>query len=77
MKEFVEYIAKELVDYPEHVQVNEIESEKTIIYEVSVADEDLGKIIGTNGQTAEAIRTLLTAVSTKLGEKRAILEIIE
>jgi len=77
MKEFVEYIAKQLVDYPDEVRVTQIDSEKTTIYELSVADGDLGKIIGKNGRTAKAIRTLLTATSAKSGGKRAILEIIE
>lgn len=77
MKEFVEYLARELVDYPEEVEVTQIESDKTTIFELSVADEDLGKIIGRDGQTAESIRTLLTAVSAKTDEKRPILEIVE
>ncbi len=77
MKEFVEYIAKHLVDNPDEVRVTQIDSERTTIYELSVADGDLGKIIGRNGRTAKAIRTLLTATSAKTGGKRAILEIIE
>ncbi len=77
MKEFVEYIAKHLVDNPDDVKVTQIDSEKTTIYELSVADGDLGKIIGKSGRTAKAIRTLLTATSAKMGGKRSILEIIE
>ncbi|MCF7804989.1 MAG: KH domain-containing protein [Candidatus Marinimicrobia bacterium] len=77
MKEFVEYIAKQLVDNPEAVQVTQIDSEKTTIYELSVGDGDLGKIIGKKGRTAQSIRTLLTAASAKLGGKRALLEIVE
>ncbi|MBD3273723.1 MAG: KH domain-containing protein [Candidatus Marinimicrobia bacterium] len=77
MKEFVEYLAKHLVDNPEGVKVTQIDSEKTTIYELSVADGDLGKIIGRGGKTAKALRTLLTAVSAKMGGKRAILEILE
>lgn len=77
MKEFVEYLAKHLVDNPEGVKVTQIDSEKTTIFELSVADGDLGKIIGRGGKTAKALRTLLTAVSAKLGGKRAILEILE
>jgi len=77
MKEFVEYIAKHLVDKPDEVRVEQIESEKTIIYELSVAEGDLGKIIGKKGRTAKAIRTLLTATSAKTGGKRALLEIVE
>jgi len=75
MREFVEYIVKHLVDYPEEVKVEQVESERTTIFEVSVADGDVGKIIGKQGQTAKAIRTLLTAVSAKEGGKRALLEI--
>jgi len=77
MKEFVEYLAKHLVDNPEGVKVTQIDSEKTTIYELSVADGDLGKIIGRGGKTAKALRILLTAVSAKMGGKRAILEILE
>lgn len=77
MKEFVEYLAKHLVDNPDGVKVTQIDSEKTTIYELSVTDGDLGKIIGRGGKTAKALRTLLTAVSAKMGGKRAILEILE
>jgi predicted RNA-binding protein YlqC (UPF0109 family) len=76
MKEFVEYIAKNLVDHPEAVVVTEIDGEKTIVYELRVGDGDLGKVIGRKGQTAKSIRTLLTAASAKRG-KRAVLEILE
>lgn len=77
MKEFVENIAKRLVDNPDEVKVTQIDSEKTTIYELSVADSDLGKIIGKKGKTAKSIRTLLTATSAKMGGRRALLEIIE
>ena len=77
MKEFVEYIAKKLVDNPDDVKVTQIDSEKTSIFELSVKEGDLGKIIGKKGRTAKAIRTLLTAAAAKAGQKRAILEIIE
>jgi hypothetical protein len=76
MKEFVEYIAKNLVDHPEAVVVTEVDGEKTIVYELRVGDGDLGKVIGRKGQTAKSIRTLLTAASAKRG-KRAVLEILE
>lgn len=76
MKELIEYIAKALVDHPESVKVVEIEGEKTSVIELSVAKEDLGKVIGKQGRTARAIRTILTAASTKL-KKRSVLEIIE
>jgi predicted RNA-binding protein YlqC (UPF0109 family) len=76
MKELIEYIAKSLVDNPDKVQVTEIEGEKTSVIELSVAKEDLGKIIGKQGRTARSMRTILSAASTK-NNKRAVLEIIE
>lgn len=76
MKELIEYIAKALVDHPEQVKVAEVEGERTSVIELSVAKEDLGKVIGKQGRTARAIRTILTAASTKLN-KRTVLEIIE
>ena len=76
MKELIEYIAKALVDHPEQVKVAEIVGEKTSVIELSVAKEDLGKVIGKQGRTARALRTILTAASTKL-KKRTVLEIIE
>jgi len=76
MKEFIEFIAKALVDHPESVSVTEIEGEKTTVYELTVGEGDLGKVIGRGGQTARSMRTLLTAVSAKHG-KRAVLEIVE
>ncbi|MEK6758929.1 MAG: KH domain-containing protein [Deltaproteobacteria bacterium] len=76
MKELIEYIVKALVDQPDQVKVVEVEGEKTSVIEISVAKEDLGKIIGKQGRTARALRTILTAASTKL-KKRSVLEIIE
>ena len=76
MKELVEYIAKALVDNPEAVQVNEVEGEQTSVIELKVAKEDLGKVIGRQGRTARAMRTILNAASTKL-RKRSVLEILE
>ena len=76
MKEFVEYIAKHLVDKPEEVHVRGVEGERTTVYELRVGDGDLGKVIGKRGQTAKAVRTLLGAASAKNG-KRAVLEILE
>jgi predicted RNA-binding protein YlqC (UPF0109 family) len=75
-KELVEYIAKALVDHPDQVRVSEIEGEKTSVIELSVAKDDLGKVIGRQGRTARAIRVILGAVSASLG-KRSVLEIIE
>ncbi len=76
MKNLIEYIAKALVDHPEHVNVSEVEGERTSVIELSVAKEDLGKVIGKQGKTARAIRTILSAASTKI-RKRSVLEIIE
>lgn len=76
MKALVEYIAKSLVDKPEEVQVNEIEGEQTSVLELKVDKEDLGKIIGRQGRTARAMRTILGAASIRLN-KRVVLEIIE
>ena len=76
LKELIEFIAKALVDNPDQVKVSEIEGEKTSVIELSVSKEDLGKVIGKQGRTARAMRTILSAASTK-ARKRAVLEIIE
>ena len=75
-KELVEFIAKSLVDNPDQVCVRETEGEQASTLELSVARDDLGKIIGKQGRTARAIRTLLGAVSAKT-KKRVVLEILE
>ena len=75
-KELVEFIAKSLVDNSDAVSVREVEGEHTSVLELTVAKEDLGKVIGKQGRTARAIRTLLSAVSAK-AKKRAVLEILE
>jgi predicted RNA-binding protein YlqC (UPF0109 family) len=76
MKELVEYIARALVDHPDKVEVREVAGEQTAVLELKVANEDLGKVIGKQGRTAKAIRTILQAASTKTG-RRTVLEIIE
>jgi predicted RNA-binding protein YlqC (UPF0109 family) len=76
LKELIEMIAKALVDYPEQVEVSELEGEQTSVIELRVAKEDLGKVIGKQGRTARSMRTILSAASTKI-RKRAVLEIIE
>ncbi len=76
MVDLIEHMAKALVDSPDEVNVSEIEGERTSVIELAVAKEDLGKVIGKQGRTARAMRTLLTAASTKLN-KRSVLEIIE
>ena len=72
----IEYVAKLLVDHPDLVKVTEVEGERISIIELSVAEEDMGKIIGKQGKTASAIRTILNAASMKQ-KKRTILEIIK
>ena len=76
MKSLVEQIAKALVDKPEEVSVAEVEGERTSVFELRVAQSDIGKVIGKQGKTAQAIRTIISAVGTKLG-KRCVLEILE
>ena len=76
MKDLITYIAKALVDNPEEVVVTEIEGRQTSVIELKVAKEDIGKIIGKQGRTAMAIRTILNAASMKL-RKRCVLEILE
>ena len=76
LKHLVEIMAKALVDFPEQVNVAEVEGEQTTVIELKVAKEDLGKIIGKEGRTARSLRTILAAVSTKL-RKRSVLEILE
>ncbi len=76
MKELIKHIAQSLVDNPDQVSVSEIEGEQTSVLELRVAKEDLGKVIGKQGRTARAMRTILSAASTKI-KKRAVLEIIE
>ena len=76
LKDLVEFMAKALVDVPDNVDVQEIQGEQTTVIELKVAKEDLGKVIGKQGRTARAMRTILNAASTKL-KKRSVLEIIE
>ena len=76
MKDLVKYLAQALVDSPDDVSVSEIEGEQTSVIELRVAKDDLGKIIGKHGRTAQSIRTILSAASAKK-RKRAVLEIVE
>jgi predicted RNA-binding protein YlqC (UPF0109 family) len=76
MKELIKRIAQSLVDNPDKVEVTEIIGEQTSVIELRVAKEDLGKVIGKQGRTAHAIRTILFGVSAKM-HKRAVLEILE
>ena len=76
MKELIKYMAQALVDNPDQVAVSEVIGEQTSVIELRVAKEDLGKVIGKQGRTAKAMRTILSAASTKQ-RKRTVLEIIE
>ena len=76
MKELIGYITQALVDHPEQVEVTEVEGEQTTVLELKVAKEDIGKVIGKQGRTARAMRTILSAASAKI-KKRTVLEIVE
>jgi Predicted RNA-binding protein (contains KH domain) len=76
MKEFIEYIAKTLVDHPEELQVTEVEGERTVVYELRCHPDDVGKVIGKSGKTVGAVRTLLSTVAARQG-RRAMLEVVE
>lgn len=76
LKALIEYISKALVDIPENVDVREVVGEQTTVIELKVDKSDLGKVIGKQGRTARALRTILNAASTKL-RKRSVLEILE
>lgn len=76
MKAFIEYVVKALVDYPEQVDIREVDGERVIVFEVRLNPTDVGKVIGKSGRTITAIRTLLSSAAAKNG-KRAMLEIIE
>lgn len=76
MKDLIHYVAQALVDNPKQVEVSEIEGNQTSVLELKVAKEDLGKVIGKQGRTARAMRTILSAASAK-ANKRTVLEIIE
>jgi predicted RNA-binding protein YlqC (UPF0109 family) len=76
VKEMVECVVKKLVDNPDAVKVVETEGERTVVVELKVDTKDLGKVIGKQGRTAKALRTLITAVSARAG-KKAVLEIID
>ncbi|HHY13441.1 MAG TPA: KH domain-containing protein [Thermoanaerobacterales bacterium] len=76
MKELVEILAKALVDCPDDVNVNQIEGEQSIILELKVNSDDMGKVIGKQGRIAKAIRTVVKAAAAKEG-KRVVVEIIQ
>ncbi len=76
MKDLVQYMAEALVDKPDEVEVRVLEGENSVILELKVAREDIGKVIGKGGQTAKAMRKILSAVGNKL-KKKSMLQIIE
>lgn len=76
LKDLVEFLSKSLVDQPDKVSVNEVTKNSVTVFELRVAKEDIGKVIGKKGRTAQSLRTLLSAAGTKLGQ-RTSLEIIE
>jgi predicted RNA-binding protein YlqC (UPF0109 family) len=76
VRELVEFLAKSLVDNPEQVQVREVEGERSVILELTVASEDMGKIIGKQGRIAKAIRTVVKAAATREG-KKVVVEILQ
>ncbi len=76
MRELIEYVARFLVDNPDEVDVRLVEGEKVRVLELRVHRDDMGKVIGKNGRTAKAMRTLLSAAATK-ANTRAVLEIVE
>ena len=77
MQQFIESVVKLLVDKPDEVNVEAVESDQTIIYELTVGDGDYGKVIGKRGRNISAIRTILFAINAKEGGKRARLEVID
>jgi predicted RNA-binding protein YlqC (UPF0109 family) len=76
LEELVRFVARSLVDEPEDVRVTTVEDDRAVVLELSVAEDDLGKVIGKDGRTARAMRTVLAASSARL-KKRAVLEILE
>lgn len=76
MKNLVQFMAEALVDHPEQVSVNVVEGENSVILELKVAPDDVGKVIGKGGQTAKAMRKILSASATKL-KKKSLLQIVE
>jgi uncharacterized protein len=76
LRELVEYLARGLVDHPEEVAVEEVDEPDALVFELKVAEQDLGKVIGKQGRTAKALRTVISAASSKM-RRRVILEILE
>ncbi len=77
MEEFIEVAVKQLVDKPDEVQINIVETEQRVIYELTVGEGDYGKVIGKRGRNISALRTIVFAINAKQGGKRARLDIID
>ncbi len=77
MKEFIEYIVKQLVDKPEDVFISEVVGERTIVYELRVGSDDIGNVIGKRGRIVRSIQTLLSAASAKQKSKKPLLEVLK
>ncbi len=77
LRALVEVVARQLVDHPESLEVIAVDDEHSTTYKLKVAEEDRGRVIGKQGRTAKAIRTLLAAASTRAGGKKALLEIVD
>jgi len=77
MQKFIDTVVKQLVDKPDEVNVNAVEGEQQIIFELTVGDGDFGKVIGKRGRNISALRTLLFAINAKNGGKRARLDVID
>jgi len=76
MRELIEYIVRALVDYPQDIQLTEVDGEKTVIFELRCNKKDVGKVIGKSGKTVGAIRTLLNTTAMKEG-RRVMLEVVD
>jgi predicted RNA-binding protein YlqC (UPF0109 family) len=76
LRTLIEFLARGLVDHPEEVAVEEVDEPDALVFELKVAEQDLGKVIGKQGRTAKALRTVLSAASSKM-RRRVILEILE
>ena len=76
MKELVQYLARSIVNQPDAVEVTETQNDDASVFEVKVAKEDLGRIIGKEGRTAKSLRTILTAAAARV-DRKAVLEIVD
>ena len=77
MKDFIEYIVKELVDQPDEVVISEVVGERTVVYELKVAHSDIGNVIGRQGRIVRSIQTLVSAISAKQKNKKPMLEVLK